>query len=62
MIPVSIEGPIRVPESYEGLCVKFRGLHDEDKPSNVGDGSGFYEMDTGDYYMFDATNSLWRKQ
>lgn len=42
--------------------VKYRGLSTDTKPMNVANGSGFYEMDTGDYYMFDEANQTWRKQ
>jgi hypothetical protein len=55
-------GPAPLPDSYNGFRVKIHGLHTDTKPTNVKNGSGFYEMDTGDYYMFDEQNSQWRKQ
>lgn len=39
--------------------VKFRGLSTDEKPMNVANGSGFFEMDTGDYYMYDEENQQW---
>ena len=42
--------------------VKYRGLSTDDKPENAANGSGFYEMDTGKYYMYDEENDTWREQ
>ena len=37
----------------------FRGLSSDTKPSGVGNGSTFLEMDTGAKYMYDAENDEW---
>lgn len=37
----------------------FAGLHDDEKPTNVYNGSAFIEMDTGKVFFYDAENSLW---
>ena len=60
--PYYFEGPSNMPLSTTGLYVKFRGLSTDTKPMDVLNGSCFYEMDTGDYYMFDEENTQWRKQ
>ena len=59
---VEYDGPVPKPDSYIGVCVRLRGLSLDAKPMDCGNGSGFYEMDTGDYYMFDEENTEWRKQ
>ena len=43
---------------------EYYGLHDDDKPADAGvpNASLFYEMDTGDIYMYDKENAQWRKQ
>ena len=35
------------------------GLSTDDKPTTVGNGSAFVEMDTGKLYFFDAENTTW---
>lgn len=37
----------------------FAGLHDDEKPTGVYNGSCFIEMDTGKVYFYDAENSQW---
>lgn len=37
----------------------FAGLHDDEKPAGVYNGSCFIEMDTGKVYFYDAANSQW---
>ena len=59
---VSTDGPMIKPDSYSGLCVRLRGLSSDSKPTDCGNGSGFYEMDTGSYFMFDEFNGEWREQ
>lgn len=59
---VNADGPMREPDSYKGICVKLRGISGDTKPTECGNGSGFYEMDTGKYYMFDEFNSEWIEQ
>lgn len=41
----------------------LRGLSTDEKPVEnwVGNGSTFIEMDTGNIFMYDAENKLWRK-
>lgn len=39
----------------------LKGLSSESKPMDAPNGSTFLEMDTGDVYMFDATNKTWYK-
>ena len=61
---VRFDGPSNEPPVWDGLRVKLEGLSsDRDNlPTTVLNGSGFYEIDTGDYYMFDEENTTWRKQ
>jgi hypothetical protein len=42
--------------------VECYGLSTDEKPVNVPNSSVFYEMDTGDCYLFDAENSQWLMQ
>ena len=37
----------------------YRGLSSDTKPSGVGNGSTFLEIDTGAKYMYDAENDEW---
>lgn len=49
--------------SHDGKINFYEGLSIDTKPSGTGlNGSIFYEIDTGDVYIYDETNSLWRKQ
>lgn len=43
---------------------EFHGLSTDTKPlgSSIGNGSTFYEIDTGDTYRFDKENNQWLKQ
>lgn len=41
--------------------VELRGLSTDTKPTNVGNGSVFIEIDTGTVYMFDAQNKQWNE-
>jgi len=59
---VDYEGPIRVPDDLNGYRVKLYGRHDDEKPTDVADGSIFLEMDTAKVFMFDAVNVEWREQ
>lgn len=56
------DGPILEPMVYDGLRVQLEGLSGDTKPTTVKNGSGFYEINTGKYYMFDEENSTWREQ
>lgn len=38
------------------------GLSDDSKPTSVGNGSIFIEVDTGNAFFFDAENSTWYPQ
>ncbi len=41
---------------------EFRGLSTDDKPTKgVGNGSIFFEMDTGKVYMYDEQNKEWKE-
>lgn len=40
---------------------ELKGLSSDTKPNDAPNGSTFLEMDTGDVYAFDATNTQWRK-
>lgn len=49
--------------NYDGKINFYEGLSTDSKPSGKGlNGSIFYELDTGNVFMYDETNSLWRKQ
>ncbi len=37
----------------------YRGLSSDEKPTDAPNGSSFYEMDTGDVYMFDKNSDTW---
>lgn len=37
----------------------FFGLSTDEKPTNVGNGSAFLEMDTSKIYFYDSTNNQW---
>ena len=39
----------------------FRGLSTDDKPTDVGNGAEFKEIDTGDIYYFNEAGSAWVK-
>lgn len=41
--------------------VELRGLSTDTKPTNVGNGSIYIEIDTGSIYMFDAQNKQWNE-
>lgn len=42
--------------------LRLRGLSSDTKPTEgVPNGSSFLEMDTGDVYLFDEENTLWRQ-
>lgn len=39
----------------------LRGLSTDTKPTDVGNGSTFIEINTGDVYLFDGTSKTWKK-
>lgn len=43
-------------------AVRLCGLSTDTKPTNVGNGSTLYELDTGKNYMFDAAGETWYEQ
>lgn len=46
-----------------GRTNEYRGTSTDTKPVvHVPNGSLFYEMDTGDIYMFDADSNTWLEQ
>lgn len=48
------------PDSFTNA---YYGLSTDNKPTdNVPNASTFYEFDTTELYMYDATNGVWRKQ
>lgn len=51
-------------ESYGCGCKTwdFYGLSTDAKPTDVGNASTFYEMDTKKLFMFDAQNGAWLEQ
>lgn len=44
------------------LSYDMYGLSTDTKPTDVGNASTFYEMDTKTLYMFDAQNGVWLQQ
>mgnify|MGYP001035690635 FL=1 len=47
-----------------GITIRdYRGKSTDEKPvGRIPNGSSFYEMDTGDVYMFDGDSGSWVKQ
>ena len=45
-----------------GIINTYYGLSTDTKPLDCPNASIFYEMDTGDVYMFNAASSVWIKQ
>ena len=45
-------------------CIQHEmyGLSTDEKPTDVGNASTFYEMDTKTVFMFDAQNKRWLEQ
>ena len=41
---------------------RYAGLSTEEKPLDVQNGSVYFEIDTGLYYMFDAEGKTWHEQ
>lgn len=39
----------------------YRGLSSDEKPTTTVSGATFIEIDTGNLYVFDATNCRWDK-
>lgn len=47
-------------ENARGNCFDYRGLSTDTKPTaGVPNGSTFFEMDTTDFYMFNAAAGTW---
>lgn len=55
---------ITVYETHGYRCTSrdMYGLSTDTKPTNVGNASTFYEMDTKKLFMFDAQNRVWLEQ
>ena len=51
-------------ETHGRHCTTFEmyGLSTDEKPTDVGNSSMFYEIDTKKLYMFDAQNKTWNEQ
>lgn len=47
--------------SKKDNAVELRGLSTDTKPTDVGNGSIFIEIDTGKILMFDETNKQWKE-
>lgn len=47
---------------YSLLRKLLYGLSTDTKPTNVANGSGYVEMDTGKRYRFDEENATWHEQ
>lgn len=47
--------------SRKDKTVELRGLSTDTKPTDVGNGSVFIEIDTGTIYMFDAVSKQWKE-
>lgn len=45
--------------SYNGGCPDYVGLSTDSKPTDVGNGSTFFEMNTGKVYMYNADGKAW---
>lgn len=62
MVTVIGEENIRSNPNKNQTVKTFAGLSSDTKPTaKVENGSTFLEMDTGDLYIFDKTNTLWRE-
>jgi len=43
-------------------CYAYVGLSSDTKPTDCGNGSTFYEMDTKKSFIYDETNKKWLDQ
>lgn len=49
--------------NHDGKINFYEGLSTDQKPSGTYlNGSIFYEMDTGNVFIYDEANEIWRKQ
>lgn len=48
--------------AVNGAPYEIYGLSTDTKPTDVFNGSAFYEMDTGKIYLFDAETKTWLEQ
>jgi hypothetical protein len=53
---------ITIVKHIGSIKVECYGLSTDQKPTDVGNASIFYEMDTTDVFMFDEYNKVWLKQ
>ena len=59
---ITIGGNVHTEDSVNYSDQTYFGLSTDSKPTErVGNGSIFVEIDTGDVYIFDKTNTIWRK-
>ena len=56
MITIKKDGSI-----YGITPSQMYGLSKDEKPLDVGNASVFFEMDTGNVFMFDKENKQWRE-
>lgn len=49
-------------KSSPGMTNEYYGLSSDEKPLDAPNASTFYEIDTTEVYMYDATNKQWIKQ
>ena len=51
-------------ETHGRHCTNFEmyGLSTDEKPTDVGNASMFYEMDTKKLFLFDGENGVWLEQ
>ena len=55
------ESEYRINGKYMGATTLY-GLSTDSKPTSVGNGSVFIEVDTGNAFFFDAENATWYPQ
>ncbi len=44
-----------------GSAAEYYGLSTDAKPTEIANGSVFFEMDTSKVYLYDAENAEWRE-
>lgn len=49
-------------KTSDGQTNEYYGKSIDTKPANVPNASAFYEIDTGNLYMYDADDASWIKQ
>ena len=46
----------------KSMKMMYAGVAADEKPLNVQNGSVYFEVDTGKYFMFDEENKVWHEQ